>query len=118
MSRTTTTVEIARAAIGVGHAVRVFRGSANPALDVVLAVRQVAQAVLVGRTGSGDAHTLSAVVDTLHGVTMVPLAADPRRRRFAVGQLWISAGLAIAEVAAVGPGRDGAGRRRSVGGRR
>lgn len=111
MSRTMTMVEIARVAIGVGHAVRVFRGSPNPALDVVLAVRQVAQAVLVERTGSGDAHTLSAVVDTLHGVTMIPLAADPRRRRFA-------AGLAIAEVAAVGSGRDGAGRRRSVGGRR
>lgn len=114
-----TMVEIARAVIGVGHAVRVFHGSANPALEGVLAVRQVAQAVLVGRTGSGDAHTLSAVVDSLHGLTMVPLAvADPRRRRFAVGQMWISAGLAIAEVAAVGSGRAGARRHRSVGGRR
>ncbi|WFR67627.1 DUF2071 domain-containing protein [Curtobacterium flaccumfaciens] len=54
-----------------------------------------------------------------HGVTMVPVAvADPRRRRFAVGQLWISAELAIAEVAAVGSGRAGARRHRSVGGRR
>lgn len=98
-------VEVFRAAVGVGHAVRALRGGGQPVLDAVLAVRQIGQAVLVGRTGSADAHTASAVVDALHGVTMVPLAVlDPRRRAFAGGQLWIALMLTVAEVVAVGSG--------------
>lgn len=106
-------VEAFRAAVGIGHAVRAARGGGQPVLDVVLAARQLAQAGLVGRAGTPDAHTLSAVVDTLHGLTMVPLAvADRRRRRFALGQLGIALVLVIAECAAVGSGR------RAVGGAR
>lgn len=101
-----TTVEVLRAAVGVGHAVRALSGGAQPVLDSVLAVRQLGQALLVGRAGSADAHAASAVVDALHGATMVPLAVlDRRRRAFAVGQLWIALALTIAEVAAVGTGR-------------
>jgi hypothetical protein len=99
----TAVVELARAGLGLWHLSRAARGSDKAVLHGVLGVRQIAQAVLVERVGSGNAHTLSAVVDALHGVTMVPLAvADPRRRRFAVDQLWIAAVLAIAEAAVVG----------------
>lgn len=98
-------VELARAVLGLWHLSRAARGADQAVLHGVLGVRQVAQAALVARAGSGNAHTLSAVVDALHGATMVPLAAaDPRRRRFAVDQLWIAAGLAVAEAAVVGRG--------------
>lgn len=98
-------VDLARAGLGLWHLSRAFRGSDQAVLHGVLGVRQLAQAVLVARAGSGSAHTLSAVVDTLHGVTMVPLAvADPRRRRFATEQLWIATVLAVAEAAVVGRG--------------
>ncbi|WP_282819553.1 hypothetical protein [Curtobacterium flaccumfaciens] len=98
-------VELARAGLGLWHLSRAARGSDQAVLHGVLGVRQLAQAVVVARAGSGNAHTLSAVVDTLHGATMVPLAVgDPRRRRFAVDQLWIAAVLAIAEAAVVGRG--------------
>ncbi|MCS6588162.1 hypothetical protein [Curtobacterium flaccumfaciens] len=97
-------VELARAGLGLWHLSRAARGSDQAVLHGVLGVRQLAQATLVARAGSGNAHTLSAVVDALHGATMVPLAVDPRRRRFAVDQLWIAAVLAIAEAAVVGRG--------------
>lgn len=116
-----TVVEVLRAAVGVGHAVRAAGRSQQPVLDTVLAVRQLGQAVLVLRAGTPDAHTLSGVVDAAHGATMVPLALlDPRRRRFAVVQVVISAALAIAEGAAVGTGRraDGRGTGRHRFGRR
>ncbi|QYI96078.1 hypothetical protein K0028_10125 [Curtobacterium flaccumfaciens pv. flaccumfaciens] len=100
----TAVVELARAGLGLCHLSRAARGSDQAVLHGVLGVRQLAQAVLVARVGSGNAHTLSAVVDALHGATMVPLAVDPRRRRFAVDQLWIAAVLAIAEAAVVGRG--------------
>jgi hypothetical protein len=107
------TVELVRAGLGVWHLVRALRsprslrsGDAHPALDRVLGVRQLAQAVAVARAGTADAHTLSALVDAAHGATMVPLALlDPRRRRFATGQLWIASALTVAEVAVVGRGR-------------
>lgn len=100
----TAVVELARAGLGLWHLSRAARGSDQAVLHGVLGVRQLAQATLVARVGSGNAHTLSAVVDALHGATMVPLAVDPRRRRFAVDQLWIAAVLAIAEAAVVGRG--------------
>lgn len=100
----TAVVELARAGLCLWHLSRAARGSDQAVLHGVLGVRQLAQAVLVARVGSGNAHTLSAVVDALHGATMVPLAVDPRRRRFAVDQLWIAAVLAIAEAAVVGRG--------------
>jgi hypothetical protein len=75
----------------------------------VLGVRQLAQARLLLRNGSPTAHTLATLVDATHAVSMVPLAVvDRRRRRFAVGQLLVAIGLAVAEALLVGPG----GRRR------
>lgn len=111
MSRSTTrrrrrAVEAARAGLGVWHLVRASRrDDQHRVLDRVLGVRQLAQAALVLRAGTAEAHTLSAVVDALHGATMVPLALDPRRRRFALGQLLTALALTIAEVAVVGRGR-------------
>ena len=99
-------VEIARAGLGVWHLARAARSDdPHVVLDRVLGVRQLAQAALVLRAGSAEAHTLSAVVDAAHGATMVPLALDPARRRFAVGQAWIALVLTVAEVWAVGRGR-------------
>lgn len=66
-------VELARAGLGLWHLNRAVRGSDQAVLHGVLGVRQIAQAALVARAGSGNAHTLSAVVDALHGATMVPL---------------------------------------------
>lgn len=69
-----------------------------------LGVRQLVQAALVARAGTGNAHTVSAAVDAVHGVTMVPLTLDPRRRGFALQQVWIATVLTVAEVAVVGRG--------------
>lgn len=101
-----TVVEVGRAVLGVWHLGRALRGRDQRVLHAVLGVRQLAQAGVVARAGGPDAHTASAVVDALHGTTMVPLALlAPRRRRFAVEQLWIAAVLTIAEVGVVGRGR-------------
>ncbi|MFK4481855.1 hypothetical protein [Curtobacterium sp. AB7] len=97
-------VELGRAVLGVWHLSRSFRGRDQAVLHGVLGVRQLVQAALVARTGSGNAHTLSAAVDAVHGVTMVPLALDPRRRTFALQQVWIATVLTVAEVAVVGRG--------------
>jgi hypothetical protein len=106
-------VEVVRAGLGVWHLGRSLGpDDRHRALDRVLGVRQLAQSALVLRAGTAEAHTLSAVVDALHGATMVPLALDPARRRFATGQSWIALALTIAEVVAVGAGN------RRVGGRR
>jgi hypothetical protein len=100
-------VEVLRAGIGVAHLLGARRSLGRPAaLGRVLGVRQLAQAGLLLRTGSADAHTVSALVDATHGVTMVPLALlDPQSRRFAVRQLWIATALTVLEVALVGRGR-------------
>ena len=98
-------VEAGRAALGVWHLSRAVRGREHAVLHGVLGVRQLVQAALVARAGTADAHTLSAVVDALHGTSMVPLALDPRRRGFALQQVWIAAALTVAEVALVGRGR-------------
>ncbi|MGD3261489.1 hypothetical protein QT366_22530, partial [Xanthomonas citri pv. citri] len=66
-------VENLRLIVAAGHAVRLVGGRGTPVLDGVLAVRQTVQAVLVGRSDSADAHTASAVVDVLHGASMVPV---------------------------------------------
>lgn len=89
------------------HLGRSFRGRDQAVLHGVLGVRQLAQAALVARAGTGNAHTLSAAVDAAHGVTMVPLVLDPRRRGFALQQVVIAAVLIVAEVAAVGRGARG-----------
>lgn len=104
------TVEVLRLAVAGGHAVRLVGRRGTPVLDAVLAVRQTAQAVLVSRSGSRDAHTASAVVDVLHGASMVPVALlGGRLRGFAAVQVLLAAVLTVAEVAAVGHGH---GRRR------
>jgi hypothetical protein len=114
-------VELLRAGIGVAHLLGSRHALGRPAvLARVLGVRQLVQAGLVLRAGSAsgsgaaDAHTVSALVDATHGVTMVPLALlDRQSRRFAVRQLWIAVLLTVLEVALVGPGRKlGPGRKR------
>ncbi len=99
-------VEGARAVVGLWHGVRALRGSDERVLDGVLAVRQLAQAALVLRAGTPEAHTLSAVVDLAHGASMAPTALlGRRRRRFAAVQVWTALALAVAEIGAVGSGR-------------
>jgi len=99
-------VEGARAVVGLVHLVLAGRHDAvHRGLHGVLAVRQLGQAGVVARAASPEAHTVSAVVDVLHGATMVPLALAPGHRRFAVGQAVLAVVLAVAEVAAVGRGR-------------
>ncbi|PYY31609.1 hypothetical protein [Curtobacterium sp. MCBD17_030] len=100
-------VELLRAGIGITHLLGARRALGRPAvLGRVLGVRQLGQAGLVLRAGTADAHTVSAVVDATHGVTMVPLALiDRQSRRFAVRQLWIATLLTVLEVALVGRGQ-------------
>lgn len=100
-------VEALRAGIGVAHLVGSGRSLGRPAvLGRVLGVRQLAQAAITARAASPEAHTLSAAVDALHGLTMVPLALfDRQSRRFAVRQVWIATLLTVLEVALVGTGR-------------
>ncbi|PCN48922.1 hypothetical protein Csp2054_04960 [Curtobacterium sp. 'Ferrero'] len=111
--RTGAAVESVRSALGAVHAIRALRGHPTPVLDAVLAVRQLGQAVLVRRSETPDAHTASALVDALHGASMVPVVLVSRRlRRFATVQLVVAVALAVAEVVAVGrPARPGAHRR-------
>ena len=99
-------VELLRAGIGVAHLLGSRRALGRPAvLARVLGVRQLTQAGLVLRASTADAHTVSALVDATHGVTMVPLAlVDRQSRRFAVRQLWIAMLLTVLEVALVGRG--------------
>lgn len=99
-------LEGARAVVGLWHGIRALRGSDERVLDGVLAVRQLAQAALVLRVGTPEAHTVSAVVDVAHGASMVPTTLlGRRRRRFASVQVWTALALAIAEVRAVGSGK-------------
>jgi hypothetical protein len=104
-------VEGLRAAVGVAHLIGSRRALGRPAEDGrVLGVRQLAQAALTVRAASPEAHTLSAAVDAVHGLTMVPLALfDRQSRRFAIRQVWIATLLTVLEVGLVGTGR----RRRS-----
>jgi hypothetical protein len=100
-------VEFLRAGIGVAHLIGARRSLGRPAvLGRVLGVRQLAQATITGRADSPEAHTLSAAVDAVHGLTMVPLALfDRQSRRFAVRQVWIATLLTVLEIGLVGTGR-------------
>ncbi|MBT2502342.1 hypothetical protein [Curtobacterium sp. ISL-83] len=102
----TVAVELARAALGAWHLARVGRPmNRSAAVDRVLGIRQVTQAGLVTRAGSGDAHTISALVDAAHGASMVPFALfGGRFRRFAAAQVLIALALTVAEIALVGRG--------------
>lgn len=65
----------------------------------VLGVRQVAQALLVGRTDSRTAHRFGAAVDAAHCASMVLLALlDRRHRRAALVQASLAALLGAAEL--------------------
>lgn len=98
--------EVLRLAVAAGHVVRLVGRRGTPVLDGVLVVRQTVQAALVTRAGSADAHTASAVVDLLHGASMVPVVLlGGRLRGFAAVQLLLATVLAGSEVAAVGRGR-------------
>jgi hypothetical protein len=100
------TVEAVRAALGAWHLIRAARSDApHRVLHGVLGVRQLAQAAVVLRRGTADAHTASAAVDALHGTSMVPLVLLPRFRRFALGQAVVAVALVVAEAAVVGRGR-------------
>ncbi|WIB60370.1 hypothetical protein DEJ13_00665 [Curtobacterium sp. MCLR17_007] len=104
--RSATVVEGARAVLGALHLIRAGSDPATATFHRVLGVRQLVQAGVLSRAGSGDAHTLGAAVDATHAVTMLPLMFVGRRwRRVAVGQFVIALALAIAEVALVGSGR-------------
>ncbi|PZE86925.1 hypothetical protein [Curtobacterium sp. MCBD17_032] len=100
-------VEVLRAGLGVAHLFGARRALGRPAvLGRVLGVRQLAQATIAGRADSPEAHTLSAAVDAVHGLTMVPLAlVDRQSRRFALRQLWIATLLTVLEIGLVGSGR-------------
>lgn len=99
-------VEVVRAVVGVAHLVLAGRrGAPHRVLHGVLAVRQTGQAAITARIDTADAHTAGAVVDVLHGATMLPLLLLPRFRRFALGQAVLAVLLAVAEVASVGRGR-------------
>lgn len=105
-------VEALRSAVAAGHAARLIGRCGTPVLDGVLMARQTTQAVLVSRSGSADARTASAVVDVLHGASMVPVALfGGRLRGYAAVQVLLAAALAVAEADAVGRGR-GRGRHR------
>jgi hypothetical protein len=110
-----TPVELGRAALGVRHLVdaglearRASRGEPTPgtvAFSRVLGVRQIVQAALLLRSGSPNAHTLGALVDATHAISMVPLLLlDRRRRSFAVSQLLVALLLTAVEITLVGVG--------------
>lgn len=101
-----TIVEIGRAAIGVAHLAGSRRALGRTAVfSRILGVRQIAQAALLLRSGSAEAHTLGAAVDATHGISMVPLLVlDRRSRRFAWRQFWVALTLTVLEIGLVGPG--------------
>ncbi|OIH92333.1 hypothetical protein [Curtobacterium sp. MCBA15_001] len=107
----TTVVEGVRAVIGAVHVIRAGSDRSTATFHRVVGLRQVAQAGITARVGSGNAHTVGAAVDVLHGATMLPLLLAPAPwRRVAGRQLVIAVVLAVAEIVAVGTGRR-AGRR-------
>lgn len=106
-------VEGLRAGIGLAHLLAAGRSTGRVAVfGRVLGVRQLAQAALLVRAASPEAHVLGAAVDATHGVTMVPLITlDPRSRGFAARQLVVAVLLTVLEVGLVGTGRGRSGRR-------
>ncbi|ROP63633.1 hypothetical protein EDF24_0658 [Curtobacterium sp. PhB130] len=99
-------VEAARLVLGGLHLVRAGAAPRTAVFYRVLGVRQLAQAALLLRARSGDAHTLGAAVDATHAVTMLPLMlVGGQWRRVATSQFWIATALAVAEVTLVGTGR-------------
>ena len=108
------TVELVRGSLGVLHLVTAQARRDDPlrprrggrTFDRVLGVRQLVEAVLLRRSGTGDAHTLAAAVDLTHAVSMLPLLfVGARWRRLGASQLVIALGLAVAEVLLVGARR-------------
>ena len=83
-----------------------LRGLTRPgAMNRVLGARNVLQggATIVGsRSGHADvAHGIGAVVDVVHALSMLGLAAvAPRHRRFALRSALVATGFALGEAAA------------------
>lgn len=113
LRRRGTVVEAGRAALGVWHLLDARREATRAdggrpdrrvaAFYRILSVRQTAQAALIARSGTPEAHTLGAAVDTVHAISMLPLLlVDRRLRRFALSQLLIASTLAVLEVSLVG----------------
>lgn len=111
-----TLVELGRAGLGVRHLADARRSGADHvsgqpsrttvAFYRVLGVRQLVQATLLARSGTPEAHTIGAAVDTVHAISMLPLMLlDRRRRGIALSQFGIALGLAAAEVLLVGTAR-------------
>jgi hypothetical protein len=105
-ARGASVVEGVRATLGVVHLLGAGRQPRTAVFNRVLGARQLAQATLLLRSGSGNAHTLGAAVDAVHAVTMLPLLfVGGPWRRVASSQLAIASALAVAEAALVGAGR-------------
>ncbi|MDM7892999.1 hypothetical protein [Curtobacterium caseinilyticum] len=106
-------VEGLRAGISLAHLVASGRSSGRVAVFArVLGVRQLAQAALLVRAQTPEAHVLGAAVDATHGITMVPLIAlDRQTRGFATRQLVVAVLLTALEVGLVGTWRGRSGRR-------
>ncbi|MGU3411347.1 hypothetical protein ACLBWP_14665 [Microbacterium sp. M1A1_1b] len=101
-----TAVEGARAVLGALHLIRSGRDRRTATFHRVIGVRQVVQAGVLARAGSGNAHTVGAAIDAAHAVTMLPLLVAPAPwRRVALRQVVLATAFAIAEVALVGTGR-------------
>ncbi len=101
-------LELGRAAYGLGSLLAPERAAAGelrgaPAQGTtkvarLLGARHLLQAVAVLTTGSATAHRVGAVVDGLHGLTMVPWAALTRTdRRYYVTSAVVATSLATLE---------------------
>lgn len=100
MSVLSSALEGARLLVGAGDLLApgvLTPGRPFPAaLYRVLGVRQVAQALLVGRVLG---HRASAGVDALHAVSMVAIALASRRyRTAAVAQVGLASAFAVGEA--------------------
>ena len=85
-SRAALALEAARAAYGIRLLLNpsaVGQDTASRVLARVLGVRQLAQAGLAAWQGGRTTHSLGAVVDALHALSMLPVASRPRWRGFA-----------------------------------
>ncbi|WP_146244857.1 hypothetical protein [Curtobacterium sp. MCBD17_028] len=109
-------VEVMRGGLGVLHLLAARGGAPDRATGArrggvaafhrVLGLRQLVEAVVLRRVDTPDAHTVAAVVDATHAVSMLPLLlVGGRWRRLGASQLVIAVGLGVAEALLVGRGR-------------
>lgn len=94
-------LEAVRAAYGIRLLLNpsaVGDDTASRVLARVLGARQVTQAALAAWQGGRTTHTLGAVVDTLHAVSMLPVASRPRWRGFARSSAAVAVVLGVVEA--------------------